>query len=240
MENGQSFATETVERSRFLESASKIMTAVVAMIADGTAMDQVLGSEPDCVYLKSADGTVLYNNVACQQMFSKASQMVGRRARTMVSESLAQISNMTDSMIMTGCPHIMCCHLGHSEAGELLRMSTAKYTLLGLGHPSLAILGVTRIHEKLSENGDTRVQLNSLVMNWHQFQKLNPMHRQTAIQLVCSNSLQSIAESRGVSKRTIENHRRIIFEALDVATTVELAKLLVQFQANGFGDLGVL
>ena len=48
-----------------------------------------------------------------------------------------------------------------------------------------------------------------------------------------------IAEKLSVAKRTIENHRRSILEALGESTQISLAKLLVRLQDRGYGDLGV-
>lgn len=118
-------------------------------------------------------------------------------------------------------------------------MSTAKYSWLGLGHNSLAIMGVTRIYEQLDDESDPRVQVNTLIARWSQFESLNPIRREIAIELVRGKAVQQIAEEREVSKRTVENHRGAVLKELGVASPIELAKLLVRFQENGFGDLKV-
>jgi DNA-binding CsgD family transcriptional regulator len=239
MENGHTNSKEASERQRFLETTSRLMTSVIAMIDSGTPMDQVLGEEPDCIYLKSADRKMLYTNQAFHQVFSKDDLIVGVHVESRFSGSTVELSQHSDTMIMSGCRYVVFDHVGHNEDGVRLRMSTAKYSLLGLGHSSLAIMGVTRTYEQLDDESDPRVQVNTLIARWSQFESLNPIGREIAIELVRGKAVQQIAEEREVSKRTIENYRGAVLKELGVASPIELAKLLVRFQENGFGDLKV-
>ena len=231
------YSCDVGERQSFVETTSKLMEKVVEMIANATSMEEVLGNEPDCVFLKSAEGTVLYSNRACQEIFSKECLLVGRRAESLISKSIAQFAKWSDGLIMSGCGHIMVDHLGHNGNGERIRLSTAKYSLLGYGHPAIAILGITRIHEVLADSSDRRIQVNALAEKWSRFQRLNSSKRDIAVQLVQGMNMQQIADLRDVSRRTIENHRGSILKELGVANPIELAKLLVRFQVSGFGDL---
>ncbi len=163
--------------------------------------------------------------------------VVGLLGDSLVSQELGRLSALSDDLILSGCTDLIFDHLGHDSDGKPISMSTAKFSLLGLGHRSMAILGVTRLRATLDHIADRRIRASTLCEKWSQLESLDADDRQIALQLVGGQSVGEIAAERSVSTRTIENRRMRILKQLDVDSPLELAKLLIKLQENGFGDL---
>ncbi len=196
-----------------------------------------LSHEPDCIYVKSADGQILYANSAYMEVFSKDSLAVGRFSASFLQQTIVPVSESSDRMILTGCTRVVFDHCGHDAQGRPTLFQTAKVSLLGSGSPSVAILGVTRICQVLEDRADIKIAL--LSEKWNRFQSLDTQDRQIAVFLARGLSPAEIARQLSVAKRTIENHRRSILEKLGEESQISLAKLLVRLQDRGYGDLGV-
>ena len=164
--------------------------------------------------------------------------MVGQLGESLVAPTLGQLSVLSDELILSGCTDLIFDHSGHDGDG-VPKMTTAKFSLLGLRHRSMAILGVTRIGEQLGEETDPRFRASMLTEKWGWLESLDSDDRDLAIQLVRGRSIGQIAEDRSVSKRTVENRRGRVLKKLQVESPLELAKLLIKLQENGFGDLNL-
>ena len=230
---------DAAEQADFARDASLVLSTVQEVIAGTAALEERLGGHADCVYLKSADKRLLFTNSACQRVFARESVTVGQLGESLVAPGLGRQSVLSDELILSGCTDLIFQHTGHDAKGMRMRMTTAKFSLLGLGHRSMAILGVTRIYEELGEDSDPRVRVSMLSERWSWFDSLDSDDRELAIQLVRGKSISQIAEDRGVSKRTVENRRGRVLKQLQVETPLELAKLLIKLQENGFGDLNL-
>lgn len=226
-------------RAEFAKESFTILGVVREVIMDGGNLEDSLGSLEDCVCLKSADKRLLYTNPACKRVLRVDSIAVGQLGESLMAPSTGRVSDLSDELILSGCTDLIFDHLGHDRDGLQLSMSTAKFSLLGLGHRSMAILGVTRIHRELGEESDQRVRAAMLSEKWGRFQAMDANDRQLAVRLVRGESIGKIAEDCSVSKRTVENRRARILKHLDVETPLELAKLLIKLQENGFGDLNL-
>ena len=116
-------------------------------------------------------------------------------------------------------------------------MRSYKRSLLGLGHPTMAILVIARVLEVITNSG--AIRLGSLMEQWKLFCKLDEIDRAIVVGVARGNSVADIAAQQSVSKKTIENHRSAILKTLELDSSVELIKLVVRLQENGFGDFGV-
>jgi DNA-binding CsgD family transcriptional regulator len=243
-ENEKTEPVEPRKKESFADAAARINALVVERIRDDKPLDDVLGNEKDCIYIKAADRRVLYANAACHRILSTDKLVVGQFSDSMIPPHLAHISNLSDDLVMAGCTNIRYDHFSTNQSGAdaaPLHVSyhTAKYSLMGLGHRSMAILGITRVLREPRRENSKRIRAMMMTEGWNRFQKLDSTLREIAVQLVQGEELAEIAKRRKVTKRTIENHRARILKELEVANPIELAKLLVRLQENGFGDLGI-
>ena len=170
-------------------------------------------------------------------MFSDEKLALGRPASSYLTESVKEVSRLSDGMLLSGCQIVQFDHVGHDSAGRDVRFRTYKRSLLGMGHPTMAIVGITRLLEVIGNSGVIR--LNTLKDQWKSFSQLDDFDRGIAIGLGRGISVGGIASEHKVTKKTIENHRSAILKALSLNSPVELIKLVVRLQENGFGDFGV-
>lgn len=115
-------------------------------------------------------------------------------------------------------------------------MRTVKKSLLGLGHPTIAILGIVRVVEVLNYVGKPA---RSLRVMWASFNQLDELDRNIAIGLARGKNVAMIAAENSVTKKTIENHRSNILRTLGYDSPISVIKLMVRLQENGYGDFGV-
>lgn len=238
--NDQGMMTDTPKsRKQTAENFDTAVERILTSIKKSFELNEPinLDDETECIYVKSADGQILYANAAYMDVFSKDGLAVGRFSASFLQRTVVPVSESSDRMVLTGCTRVVFDHYGHDSQGRPTLFQTAKVSLLGLGSPSVAILGVTRIREVLENRSDIKIAL--LSEKWNRFQRLDSQDREIAVQLAKGLTPAEIAQQMSVAKRTIENHRRSILEKLGEQSQINLAKLLVRLQDRGYGDLGL-
>ena len=221
----------------FKQVIQRVCGEVLSSLESGTTLSERLKQEADAVYIKSVEGKILMSNRAYETMFSDEKLTLGRPGSSYLTDSVQEVARLSDNMLLTGCQVIQFDHVGHDSAGRDVRFRTYKRSLLGMGHPTMAIMGVTRLLEVIGNSGVIR--LNTLKDQWKSFSQLDDFDRAIAIGLGRGISVGDIAAEHNVTKKTIENHRAAILKALKLNSPVELIKLVVRLQENGFGDFGV-
>ncbi len=221
----------------FKQVIQRVCGEVLSSLESGTTLSERLKQEADAVYIKSVEGKILMSNRAYETMFSDEKLTLGRPGSSYLTDSVQEVARLSDNMLLTGCQVIQFDHVGHDSAGRDVRFRTYKRSLLGMGHPTMAIVGVTRLLEVIGNSGVIR--LNTLKDQWKSFSQLDDFDRAIAIGLGRGISVGDIAAEHNVTKKTIENHRAAILKALKLNSPVELIKLVVRLQENGFGDFGV-
>ena len=221
----------------FSQVVQRVHAIVTSCLESGAELDGKLTKEVDSIYIKSVEGTILYANPSFDQHFGDRNSSLGRSAKSFLNGPLLATSELSDQMLLSGCNVIRFDHVGHDSAGREIRMRTHKLSMLGMGHPTMAVLGITRILEVITNSG--AIRLNSLKDQWKLFSRLDDLDRAIAIGLGRGVSVSEIAEQQQVTKKTIENHRSAILRTLNLDSPVELIKLVVRLQENGFGDFGV-
>ena len=221
----------------FKQVIQRVCGEVIRSLESGTTLSERLKQEVDAVYIKSVEGKILMSNRAYETMFSDEKLTLGRPGSSYLTDSVQEVARLSDNMLLTGCQVIQFDHVGHDSAGRDVRFRTYKRSLLGMGHPTMAIVGVTRLLEVIGNSGVIR--LNTLKDQWKSFSQLDDFDRAIAIGLGRGISVGDIAAEHNVTKKTIENHRAAILKALKLNSPVELIKLVVRLQENGFGDFGV-
>jgi DNA-binding CsgD family transcriptional regulator len=206
-------------------------------ISENRTFDDAFQDCEDSVYVKSADGKILYANDSYARLFSTDGLPLGRDDASFLQETVLPVAKASDTMILSGCEAMLFDHLGHDALGRSIMFRTGKRSLLGSGHPSAAILGVTRVREVLQDKNSVRSL--ALTEKWNKFVRLDSADQEIAVQLALGRSPSQIASQKGLNKKTIENHRRKILEQVAVDSQIDLARLLVQLQERGFGDLGL-
>lgn len=228
---------EAVQMDDFKQVIQRVCGAVVTSLESGTQLGDQLKLEMDAVYIKSVEGKILMSNKAYESMFSDEKLTLGRPGSSYLTDSVLEVARLSDSMLLAGCQMLQFDHVGHDSAGRDVRFRTYKRSLLGMGHPTMAIIGITRLLEVIGNSGVIR--LNTLKDQWKSFSQLDDFDRGIAIGLGRGISVGDIAAEHNVTKKTIENHRSAILKTLELNSPVELIKLVVRLQENGFGDFGV-
>ncbi|NND99200.1 MAG: hypothetical protein HKN47_17925 [Pirellulaceae bacterium] len=221
----------------FDQVVRRVNASVIASLESGSSLDGQLNQEADAIYIKDVNGKILVSNRSYEKTFSDRKSSVGRPGSSFLAESVSQIAKQSDTMLLSGAQSLQVDHIGNDAAGRDVRFRTYKRTLLGMGHPTMAILGITRILEVIGNSGVIR--LHTLKDQWRFFAQLDDFDRAIAVGLGRGESVGNIAAAHGVTKKTIENHRSAILKSLQLNSPVELIKLIVRLQENGFGDFGV-
>jgi DNA-binding CsgD family transcriptional regulator len=219
----------------FHDTVRRVTNSVRHSMSRGRPFDELV-DESDCVFVKTADGRILFANVAYSDVFTTDTLAVGRVAISYLQDTVAKVAASSDHMILSGCTRLQFDHIGHNALGQPMLFRSAKESLLGLGHPTIAILGVTRIQQRL---GDETVKFPTLAEGWRRFGDLEVRDKEIAILLAQGETAAGIAETLDVAKKTVENHRKKILDQLSVDTQIDLVKLLVRIQDNGYGDFGL-
>ncbi len=221
---------------QFNQAVSRICTNVIRAVRENGALESLISPERDSIYIKSADGKILISNPAYVTFFAGDWSPVGRLGTSFLNKTVVPLSAHSDAMILDGCLSVQFDHVGHDTQGREVRMLTHKRSLLGLGHPTMAILGITRALEVLDAQPKPQRTLREL---WTEFKQLEELDRNIAIGLARGKNVSTIALENGVTKKTIENHRSAILRRLEFGSPIDLIKLMVRLQENGFGDFGV-
>lgn len=225
------------QQESFDETATRIVGLVIESIRNRRPIEEKILDEPDCVYLKSADGRLIFGNTAYQQVFTAGACSSGLQGASFLPPTIITVARCSDALLLSGCARVQFEHVGHDARGRTLRFHTAKHSLLGCGNRQLAILGITRIVD-VEDKQPTHPTIQ-LSEKWHAFQQLSPQDQQIAIAIGRGIPPAEIAQELRVSRKTVEIHRTAILQALDLASPVDLIKLLVRVQDNGYGDLGL-
>ncbi len=221
----------------FVHVVQRVSTIVMRSIEEGVSLNSQFEDETDAIFIKTVDGKILHTNHVYCTLFSGQQIALGRHASSYLSQSINQIAHHSDEMLLAGAMVVQFDHIGHDTFGREVRLRTFKRTLLGVGHSTMAILGVTRL---LDVVGNTEVfRLQSLKDQWRLFSQLDDLDRAIAIGVGQGITISEIAQNHSVTKKTIENHRNSILKTLHLNSSIDLVKLMVRLQENGFGDFGV-
>jgi DNA-binding CsgD family transcriptional regulator len=189
------------------------------------------------VFIKSADGQVLLSNRLYDELFLSGRSPAGLEPMTFLDSVIAPISLKTDELIVCGCSYVDFFHLGQNVGGFAAELRTIKQSLIGAGHPELAILGLTSIVKRLPAH--TVVRTVELEKSWRVFQELDPRDQECLRMLAVGNSVKEVAEVQKVSRKSIENRRKKVLMALSLNNVLQAGHLLCRFQDNGYGDFGI-
>lgn len=221
----------------FDQVVQRVTSNIVACLESGAELDGLVANETDAICIKSVDSRILVANRSYEKMFSDDKATLGRTGSSYLNDSVTEVAQHSDKMLLNGSQKIHFDHIGHDSMGRDVRFRTYKRSLLGMGHPTMAILSITRVMEVIGNSGVIR--LRNLKDQWRLFSALDDFDQQIAIGLGRGESVTNIAAQHSVTKKTIENHRASILRTLFLESPVDLIKLVVRLQENGFGDFGV-
>lgn len=220
------------------EYVDRITELAIQCLQQRVLFHEAFVHEPESIYIKSADRRIVYSNPAYMDIFPNVSHVIGLNGDGYLDESIAHPAKASDTMVLSGCQRVCFDHVGKDGRGRSILFRTEKRSLLGLGHPSVAIIGVSSILCVI-EKPDPAMRMATLPDRWARFQKLDEQDKEIAILSSQGRNASEIACELAVSKRTVENRRNSIQSSLKVDSQVELAKLMVRLQDNGFGEFGV-
>ncbi len=221
----------------FVRVTQRISDCVLQYVENGGSFNGQFDSESDAIFIKTVDGQILHANQAYNDIFCDQTVAVGRQGSSYLADSVSKIATHSDEMLMAGAMSVHFDHLGHDARGREVRLRTFKRTILGQGHPSMAILGIVRLLDVVGNTDAFRLQ--RLKDHWRLFSQLDDLDRSIAIGLAQGLAVGDLAEEKGVTRKTIENHRGSILRKMGLNAPIDLVKLVVRLQENGFGDFGV-
>lgn len=223
--------------SSFAVEVDRLYQVIVDTIREPGDVHPIVERYQDAVYVKAADGQLVLTNRSYEEIFAGPVSALGRFGKDFLDATLKPASRCSDQLIISGCTQVEFEHYGRDANGRSLVFRTLKRSLLGAGHPKMAILGVTRI---LEVTEDERLQqILSLSKYWYLFSRLHARDREVAGAISRGEKIKTIAARLDLSEKTIENRRAAILAKLSLETPLDLVKLLVRFQDNGFADFGL-
>ena len=235
--NGRTAKSRRSKMEEFTETTRRISAEVLKCIEDGVRLNCYFDDEPDAIYIKDVGGRLLHTNPSYDSTFVDGKTAAGRHDSSFLSESMAKVSKGSDDLLLDGVLTMQFDHVGQDAQGREIKLRSFKRSLLGLGHPTIAMMGISRILDVVGNASGNRLQ--SLKDQWRQFSQLDDLDRAIAIGLAKGKAVRQLAIEGEVTKKTIENHRASILRKLDLNKPIDLIKLLVRLQENGFGDFGV-
>lgn len=203
---------------------------------------KVVSEYQDCVYIKSRDGTIVFSNLEYEKRFAGGFGTPGHVGTSFLSKVVAEVSHHSDSLITGECEYVEFVYLGTvwatSRARRVLaRLHTVKLSISEFGDSAFAILGITRVLRELSTGVEQR--LRTLQDSKARIDEMSAQMRHCIQLLAQGESASSIAESTGLSRRTVEKHKHDSLGMLGLRNACELAQLLCRLQDAGMGDYGV-
>lgn len=233
----RSFEPPRDDAVKFYQDCRNISAIVRSAIKSQDPVANFIRDMPDHIYVKAADGTLLVHNAAYESMFANGFAPIGRQSGVFLHESIIPVSQNSDAMILAGADEVMFWHPGRDSEGRLVCFRTFKASLLGLGHPRKAILGISRLVS--TDPDDRAIKMLPLSLSWTLFAGLRDREQEIAAATARGERTKVIAQRMGCSEKTVENSRNAIMKTLSLESPAELIKLMVRLQDNGFGDFGL-
>lgn len=217
--------------------ATELANRLIETLRTTSDSCDVLTATAHCVYVKSVDGQILFTNASYDTVFGHGVSPVGRYASAFLDDVIGTVAAESDKLLLNGCSTIQFDHPGRDSQGRELRLRTVKKSLLGMGHPKAAILGLTQVlHVSADEHA---LKVFGLARHWQVFQRLDERDRRIAVLLSEGAKSRPIAEQFDVTEKTVDNRRSHILRHLGLKNTMDLARLLCRLQDNGFCDFGL-
>ena len=124
-----------------------------------------------------------------------------------------------------------------ARADSQCELRTVAVSLLGCGHPLMAILNVTQI---LARRGPALIRRTASVQRAaRRYRALDERLQTVARMLATGHSTQEIAAQLSICRKTVGKHRDDVLQRLHVGNATELAILLSRLQEAGLGDFGL-
>ena len=119
----------------------RVCAYVTVSLDNGSALNAQLNQESDAICIKSVERKNIVCNKAYDTTWADSKiPLLGDPIALFCTKSVDIVSQHSDAMVLSGCQSLQFDHLGHDAAGREVRMRTHKRSLLGLGHPTMAIL----------------------------------------------------------------------------------------------------
>lgn len=186
----------------------------------------------DFVYLKSANGVVVWTNQAYDQFYSSTASPQGRHGKAFLDPTVLAVAKHTDALILSGSDDIECKHVGVNGDGEKYLLRTYKLSLRYLQKPGYAILGVTRpLRPVTAEDPDPEFEMARLASV---FSALEERDKEICRLFALGFSSGEIGGQLEMTGRNVDLRRKKCFDTLGVEKVVELTRLLTQLEERGY------
>ncbi|QDV23659.1 helix-turn-helix transcriptional regulator [Aureliella helgolandensis] len=223
--------------AELLDEGQRLLRNITECVRGSVDIQSEIEPNPLCVYIKSSEGQMLYTNSAYERVFGGKMMSAGRLSMAYLNGALQKVAHDSDMLILRGSNYAFADHVGENASGRSMHLQTIKHSLLGVGHPKLAILGITQVLKFFDEQPHSSVR--NLEEYWTAFRLLPERDQQCAVMISLGMKSKAIAEKLNVSDKTVDNRRDAILRSLGLSNPMEMACLLCRFQDNGFGQFGL-
>lgn len=126
-------------------------------------------------FVQSRHGVIVFSNRLYDALFADGAPVAGRTAESLFDEVAKRIARKTDHLIELGCTAVCVKNFATNIGGGGAELQTAKVSLLGLHHPSIAIVGICEIIRRVSRH--SLVALPTLEQRWRCYEELSEFDR---------------------------------------------------------------
>ena len=187
-------------------------------------------------FIACSDGQVLLGNKGFVQKVGGEISPIGRKTEDYMSPPVQDYAIVTDRLLLSGCFSLELEYTATIQEDLLGHYITIKKSLLGAGHPKMAIFGACLLIGTSPIDAEPK---RSLYDYFEIFQSLAERDQKIAKFVCLGEQTRAIAELLEVSEKTVENRKAHILATLGLKSNFELVKLLVRIQDNGLSDFGL-
>lgn len=221
-----------------LQKTDHLAASIKNALPSSSRLAQVLNSFEHPAFIKSSNGQLLLTNECYDSGFGNGQSVVGKNGKELLSDLAFRLSQESDRLILEGAQTVAFVH-SFSLTNVTTLVNVVKYSLLGFDPPAFAILGVVALKPGAKTTLLVRNNYISLCRIWTTFQKLERFDQECAKLLVTKTNIGEIAADLNVSTRTIEKHRILILQQLDLENVMQLGHCLCRLQDHGYCDFGI-
>lgn len=218
-------------RLSFDDDKAAICSLVLEWGRHGFDSDLNIDQFETMVAIKGTDRSINRENLAFRKYVAFGKSVEEKTFDHFVIPNLSDTFQKTDGLILDGVSTLEFEHLGVWECGRPCMMISYKRCLAELNSSHYKILLLTRVIDYLgSEVNASRQSFSELLTL---LQKLDVTDQKICRGLASGDSTKDIANSVGLTTRSIELRRQKMMELFGFQRPIEIVKMLVRLQENG-------
>lgn len=226
---------EIDSRMRYSRTFEQEKVTLIERIGEWAGGDKVesdwLEKFESCVFVKNSQRIVVHANSAFRELIAGGALPMGVQSDGFLAKPFRRISQASDALILGGVKSLELEHIGYDSHGTECLFVTFKRRLDELRDPSLCFIGISRPLAVTS--AATTGKRLSLAEQKAVFSKLDKTDQAICRLYYGGATTKSIAESVGLTPRSVEVRRQKILDEFEFSRPVEIIKLLTRLEENG-------